>query len=735
MINKWEEKNQEPEKINMFQQLWTDVRYFFDNLEIGETALLKERLDAIKKDIKTITKIALIRNLERTDDPKITLSRDKNVRVETKNFYPNILDINNLEHMERNLISYATEWSIQKTTKELGMILEKKITEESYRNEILNTRTYAEVLDLLKIRFIKIEDKILAFEDISTTVEVNRIGLLLYILGTLWHKLRVYGNDREAYIYDMTIDKTFICGNITGYKTYIAQGKKDLYDLWELTKEEVEKEFTIINYEWANQREAKIKNSIENKLESESVSEKNIPEVHQEIDDTIFSQDLAEGEKEDGKENENTGQIEKIRSEFIKFYTDEKFNYEAFKKHMLDNCHIDLPKKLSSLNAIFGRNPYIFMPKYTIAILKWDKSEIIEIEKEMRDKRYQESNSVENNQMRTQFTQYFWLKTDGEKKEFRKQNPDLFRNLRHKAQKLWGLTIGSEEYIHSLLENNPAKAFIVAEREYSAAVCKCFPYSKKVSDLIKDFKNKRGDLKNLSKYMEYVSQWQNPKIVMGDVLVNANPDEKKLRGTSYTRMLSNKLSKKDIIEIFKDPQTGKIEVTQGKYESYLHENAEEQSSLPKTIYDFITYFKEEDVYASNMIHSIKYLQALLTGNIKKAKEERQIYCQKKIEESKNPEIQNMLMFVWRYLEKNGDKSCSDWTIFAKPEVIDKMMNDNPNLKKRILNNANSIASYSITNFNTNFNNLDYSSLKTILAPKIKEISQIAPDIYIQSFVM
>ena len=66
------------------------------------------------------------------------------------------------------------------------MILEKKITEESYRNEILNTTTYVEMLDLLKIRFIKIEDKILAFENGNNDIEVNRIGLLIYMLGCVF---------------------------------------------------------------------------------------------------------------------------------------------------------------------------------------------------------------------------------------------------------------------------------------------------------------------------------------------------------------------------------------------------------------------------------------------------------------------------------------------------------------------------------------------------------------------
>ncbi|MEI7557541.1 MAG: hypothetical protein WCJ45_01505 [bacterium] len=65
-------------------------------------------MESIKKDIKMLTKIALMRNLERTDDPQITFSGKKNMRVETKNFYPNILDID-AENRERKLIAYATK--------------------------------------------------------------------------------------------------------------------------------------------------------------------------------------------------------------------------------------------------------------------------------------------------------------------------------------------------------------------------------------------------------------------------------------------------------------------------------------------------------------------------------------------------------------------------------------------------------------------------------------------------
>ncbi len=774
MTNTWEKTPTEEGKINMFEQLWTDVRYFLDNLGIGESEVLKQRLESIKKDIKMLTKIALMRNLERTDDPQITFSGKKNMRVETKNFYPNILDID-AENRERKLIAYATKWSVQKTIKELEAILAKKITEDSYRNEILHSRTYTEVLDLLKMRFLKIEDKILAFESIHNDREANRIGLLLYMLGCMfWHKLRVYGNETEAYIYDTTIDKTFICGNTTGYKTYVSDWKKDLYDIWELSKDEIEKEFTSVDFHSAQQREISINElcstekksetkitkkkeqsnadqkdtakeimttndshrdtNTENKIISEEIqsdTQQVTPENTETMEEQLAIHEWEKDQIENGKETTN----DLIRAEFLNKYQDTKrFDYEAFKSYLKDTHNIDLPAKLSSLNSFFGRNPYIFVPKYTIAILENDKEKIKNIEKEMRDKRYEYAKGPESQNIRDIFTQYFSLQTDQEKKEFKKENPDVFKNLRHKAQRLWWLTIWSEEYIQALLENNPAKCFVVAEKEYVTKICRCFPYSKKVSDLAKDFKDKKWDIKNLSKYMEYMSKWYNPMIVKWDVVVEQNNhDDKKPRASLYSRLSSDTLSKEDIITIFKNTSTGKLEVTQDTYEWYLKEHAAQQNELPKTIYDLINYFKDEDPYANNMIHSIKYLQALLEWDRVKAKMERYAYMKKKIEESKKPDIQRILMFVWNYMNKYGDKSCSEWISLAKPDTIDRIMKQNPHLEKRILNNAYSIVSYCVTDINNNFNIIDYGSLKNILSPKINQIREIAPAIYNQSF--
>lgn len=755
------------EEINLLNNLWSDVNSFLDNLDETDSDSLKKTLEQIMKSIKGITKEALIRNLKRTDDPKFNFSGQNNIRVETKNFYPSILTWS--ETVEKRLIWKATKWKVFKTIKDLEKLLEKKVTEENYRNEILKQQNYSDVLELLNIRCVKIENQILNFENSNKIFESNRIWLLLYIL---WfennHKLKVYGNDTEVYIYDEILNKTFICGNNKDYKTYIATGKKDLYDIWEFSKNDVEKNFIIVNFYSSQQWESEIKHIISPKKDLKSTQstqtelqqtnhkvtvEAPIEQSHLEIaKEETPNQILLEVEKIDKDieqtvptkeeptqndtlteqtENQNPEKADIIKSEFKEFYSNWKFDYNSFVDLMETKHWIKLPNKLSSLNSIFGRNPYIFSADYTIAILSWDKEKYRNIEKQMRDKWYNESKLPYSEEIRNSFKQYFELKTEEEKKEFKEKNIELFKNLRRKAEKLWWLPIAKEEYIQTLIEENRAKSFVVAEREYVTKVVRCFPYSKGVSDIIKEYKRQWWENENLTKYMESLAMWENKTIVDGKNILTPNKNWQ--RDILFTRRSIASIWKEDIRVIFKNSETWEFEVSKENYEIFLKENPEAQKLFQKTIYDLIPYFKDEDKYANNMIHSITYLQALLEWDINKANQERQLYMKKKIEESKKPDIQEMLMLVWRYLERYGDKSISGWTMRAKPEEIDRIMSKNPNLKKRLLNKGTSIVSYCIMDINQNFNNIDYASLRNILSPKIKEIQAISPAIYNKEF--
>jgi hypothetical protein len=732
---------QNEKKANVFEDLSSNLHFFIDNLETKESETLQKILEQIKKNIREITKIALIRNLQKTDDPKIIFSKGSNVKLETKNFYPNILELaseldpSKVEYAEKKITWYVTKGNVVKTIKELEKLLEKKTTEEWYRNDILQQKSYTEMLELLNLRCIKIQNQILNFENGSNVFESNRIGLLLYILGfNLNHKLKVYGNDTEAYIYDQTTNKTRICGNNKNYKTYMIADKKDFYDIGELSKTDLEKNSTIVDFESAQQRESRIKDIVGGNISIEKSCDTPISQTwKQDIWSTTPPETpINQPATTDQSKETFTPDIKEILlSEFTTYYKDWKFDYNNFVELIQKKYWITLPAKLSSLNSIFGRNPYISSKEYTLAILAWDKEKIKEIEIQMRDRWYKESKQQDTQKIRDEFGQYFALQTEEEKKEFKKTHPDLFKNLRHKAQKLWWLPIPKEEYLQALLEENRAKCFVVAEREYATKICEQFPYSKWVSDMIKNYKLQWGKREDLTKYIEYIAKGEIPQIIGGNIVIN--PDKNGQKSVLYTRKSNDTIDKQDIREIFENKETGEFEISTEKYEYFLRQNPENQKEFPKNIYDLIPYFKDEDPLAHKMIRSIKYLQALLEGDTSKAIQERKLYLQKKIKESRKPEIQTMLMLIWKYLEKYWDKSCSEWTLQAKSQEIDLMMTHNPGLKKRILNNGGSIVSYCIMNANIDLNCLDYSSLKSILSPKIKEIHAIAPHIYQQEF--
>lgn len=200
-----------------------------------------------------------------------------------------------------------------------------------------------------------------------------------------------------------------------------------------------------------------------------------------------------------------------------------------------------------------------------------------------------------------------------------------------------------------------------------------------------------------------------------------------------TRKSGEAISQEEIIaiakKIFQDPETGKWNLNQETYNQYLITHPDEQKFLPKDMYGLISYFKTFDAYANDMICSYKYLQALFEMDKPRADRARQDYMDKKIKESRDPKIQNMLMCIRQYLDTKGDESGAGWIKVANKAMIEKLMQNNPVLTKRMLNSPKAIASYCVIDQQTNYNNMDFSSLKSILRPKIEEIRVLAPTIY------
>lgn len=731
---------------NLFDSLWKNVQLFFDTLEDNNLSQSEELLSKIKKNIKDFTKVALIRNLERTDDPKYSAksrSNQKNITIETQNFYPNILDTTKSDVLEKRFISKATAWKYATTIDALEKILSKKRTEESDRNEIVMNHSYKDILESLWIRSVSLSNPILNFNNQNNTFECNRIWLLIYTLIFQNHTLKIYWNETEAYIYDQTIDKTIVCWNTSGYETYIAEWKKDLYDISEIGKDHISDSFMVIPFNSLQERESAIKKALlpQDKEEkgTQTVKADSHDDINKEIKEEKSDSIVAEEKNTPNSDIQESNPIEInnedkqniISSEFPNFYKDWKLNYATFKNALETKHWITLPNKLSSLNSIFGRNPYIFNPQYSVAILQWDKEKIRNFEKTMRDKRYEESKSPESNKIRESFSVYFWLQTEEEKKIFKKDHPELFQNLWNKAQKLWGLPIWQENYIQALLEENPGKCFKLAEQEYTTKIWKGHPYSKLVRDCIEQYKKQWGKGEDICAYMKHLASWKKADTYQVKPSTSDLTTKDKI---IHTRKTTGNLTKDDIREIFRDKETGKVKPNEIGYKKYLKDHPEVQNQLPKSIYWFIEYFKDIDPYANNIISSIDYLQALIDSDSTNAASKRIQYCQKKIEESHKPETQKMLMFIWRYLQKSWDKSFGEWITYAKSTTIDHIMKAHPDMK-RVLNNPLSIVSYCITTPNVNFNQLSTNSLKDILKPKIDEIAKISPDIYNIAFMV
>jgi hypothetical protein len=147
------------------------------------------------------------------------------------------------------------------------------------------------------------------------------------------------------------------------------------------------------------------------------------------------------------------------------------------------------------------------------------------------------------------------------------------------------------------------------------------------------------------------------------------------------------------------------------------------------MYGLIDYFRDSDnPYAHQAIASFKYLKALFKENLSVANREREEYLQKKINESRRADKQSMLMYIWRYLEKNGDMSASERTTFATRE---KVIEIEVATGIKLLTGS-AILPYCVMDKTFNFNNADLSSLKNMLKPKIEEIKVLNPDIYNES---
>lgn len=739
------------ENLNLFDKLWTDVRTFLDEEKVGDSDHLKEQLLTIKKDIQALVKIAIMKNVEQSDMQEITISTPQMSRIEFHgNRYNNILNARKKTpaELEKLFISRATQGQIKTTTKELENIISKKIQEEEFRNEILGMKTYHDVLSFLETRCIKIEDKILSFEQVTKKIDFNRIAMLLYILGvSMGHKLKVFGNDAEVYIYDRQLDKTIICSNSIGYRTYIANGEKDMYDLWELSSADVEKEFSIVSFQTPKQREDEIKKILLGKeiveLPTEEITQQNPTIVQPEIDASHQSS-IPEGSTDKSTQDDlwwekkdKVSEQEKnlTKAEFTKLYpVGEKVKYPEFVLHM-KNLGVELPAKRSSLNARFGKTAYIFSTEYTFAILRDDTKEIGRIEEEMRDRRYESSKRDENQKLRQRLKVYFDLPTEAEQKKFIEEHPDLFKNSHIKALNLWGLPIAQRGYLESLINGNPFQRFLDFESKFVCQDKYMGKYSKEVSDVIAEYKKQWGkDFPQYARQMIWKGNGGNGNGIGENGKPNGFSDDEK---QDFDRKEWTTLPQEEVIalaeEIFPRDKSWRLMLSEERYKQYLMAHPKEQTLLPKHIYGLLNSFRKFDPYAHQAVASLEYLQALLALDLNAASKARFAYMEKKIRESQTEKVQSMLMCIWRYLEKHGDHSGCERTRLAKPDVVEKLMAKNPHVQKRILNNQRAITSYCIVDKTTNFNNITFDSLKKILSLKIKEIQKLSPWIYNQQY--
>jgi hypothetical protein len=234
-----------------------------------------------------------------------------------------------------------------------------------------------------------------------------------------------------------------------------------MYDVSEYDKDTLEKEFTMIPFTNKEDRTKHIKtiyNSVtqpeEKKPEELSEDktdkvdekkdpvkrkytkkekiifpEKGIEKVIEKVEDTktdlltIFTAEdefiISESEKKDGKKDEinekskksieeNVVIADRLRAEYKEFMvTNKKFDYPNFLVHMKSKGITTLPSKLSSLNMIFGKTPYIFKADYTLALLADDKDAVRNIEKKERDNRDEKSKTPESEKSQEEFVQYF----------------------------------------------------------------------------------------------------------------------------------------------------------------------------------------------------------------------------------------------------------------------------------------------------------------------------------------
>lgn len=128
---------------------------------------------------------ALIKNFRKSEDVRISVTKKMVTGTTNTNKYSNILSQNpkDSDHIQKNLIAYATKGKIIKSLTDLEKLFDEKKKEISNREEIMNFATYDEILTLLDIEFIKIQKQILSFEKISEEKDsFNRIGYILYYL-------------------------------------------------------------------------------------------------------------------------------------------------------------------------------------------------------------------------------------------------------------------------------------------------------------------------------------------------------------------------------------------------------------------------------------------------------------------------------------------------------------------------------------------------------------------------
>ncbi len=743
-----------PEEQELLDKLWKEINDVVHDGEHFDVPSLEQKLLGIEEIIQWLIKETLIKNI-RQSKVDILYANAKGIKLEmdTNNF-PHILSTKDVDrnNVEKKWIHYATQWKIDITVSELKKLLESKKNEQAWLDDILRLEVYDDVVKLLEIKCMKIQNQILSYERQSGPVDFNRIGYLFYyLIMKLGHKLKVFGNEHEVYIYDKQQNKTIICSNIRWYTTYIADGEKDIYDISEYNQADIEREFTLITFTNTEDRVKMVKTIYgaekptkekssqaednEHKQEESHVTPKMIEKtepIKKELSDVLSAEDefiISEGKKESLEElwEKNVVMKDILKQGYKEFMEINKiFDGKKFMEYMKQKNIENFPNKLSSFHKYFGKTPYIFKHAYTWAILADDAEAIRIEEKKSRDDWHRNSAEQKNMDIKDEFAKYFALSDNEQKAKFAKEKrSDFFKNFHVKSTFLGWLPIGDIWYIKSIIENDLEKRFRY-EQEY-IHTRKMGVYSKVCSDLLAECKEKHGD-----KYLTYI--WE----FLKNYNKSANENGKKQydtskaeRSTEYTRKSWDELDMKSILEvcekIFDKDENWKYVVSPKKYTEYLKNNPNEQRTLPKNIYDLIKYFKGRDDCANNMICSVKYFEALVNNDPVKIQSERIKYMEKKIEESKNTNIQIMLMYVRRYMEKFWDKSAFEWWKYASKTNIAKIKERNKDISI-IYNNIEAIASYCVIDEYTDFNKMDFTSLQSIIRPKIEEIKKLKPTI-------